>query len=151
MTGQPALGEHDLVALRTDLPTHGLVAGDGGAVVFVHGAGEADEVEFATADGRTIALETLSADRLEPIAGPYVLHARRLPAVYVRALVESREEQLTERVSVGALNWKHSALRPPSGEGDTLPTRDEKRSSATSRRMARRPAPIRTQARKITS
>jgi hypothetical protein len=81
MTGDPVLGEHDLVALRTGLPAHGLVAGDVGAVVFVHCGGAAYEVEFATADGRTIALETLPADQLEPISGAYVLHARRLAAV----------------------------------------------------------------------
>jgi hypothetical protein len=81
MTGKPALAEHDLVALRTDLPNHRLVAGDVGAVVFVHRGGAAYEVEVATADGRTIALETLPADRLAPISGAYVLHARRLAAV----------------------------------------------------------------------
>jgi uncharacterized protein DUF4926 len=81
MTGEPALGEHDLAALRTDLPAHGLVAGDVGAVVFVHRDGEAYEVELVTADGRTIALETLLPDQLEPISGAYVLHARRLAAV----------------------------------------------------------------------
>jgi hypothetical protein len=81
MTGKPALGEHDLAALRTDLPAHGLVAGDVGAVVFVHRGGAAYEVEFVTADGRTIALETLQPDQVEPVTGAYVLHARRLATV----------------------------------------------------------------------
>lgn len=72
------LTEHEVVVLRADLPAHGLVAGDVGTVVFVHRGDEAYEVEFATADGRTIAVETLEADRIRRVPGRHVLHARPL-------------------------------------------------------------------------
>ena len=72
------LREHELVVLRGDLPAHGLVAGDVGTVVLVHRRGEAYEVEFATANGRAIAVETLTADQVEPVPDRHVLHARPL-------------------------------------------------------------------------
>ena len=72
------LKELDLAALREDLPAHGLIVGDVGTIVFVHGAEQAYEVEFVTADGRTIAVETLDADQVEPVAGRQILHVRKL-------------------------------------------------------------------------
>ena len=42
---KPVLKELDLAALREDLPSYGLRAGDVGTVVFVHGDGLAYEVE----------------------------------------------------------------------------------------------------------
>ena len=70
------LEELQLAALRIDLPRHGLITGDVGTVVLVHGDHEAYEVEFVAADGRTIALETLHADQVEPVQGKRILHAR---------------------------------------------------------------------------
>src|SRR5438105_1390408 len=52
------LRELELAALRVDLPSSGLVAGDVGTVVLVHGDGEAYEVEFVAADRRTLAVAT---------------------------------------------------------------------------------------------
>lgn len=75
---QSELKEFELAALRRDLPDYGLIAGDVGTVVLVHGDGEACEVEFVAADGRTIAVETLRADEVEPVRGRQVLHARSL-------------------------------------------------------------------------
>ena len=75
---RPSLKELDLAALRHDLPEYGLIAGDVGTVVLVHGAGAAYEVEFLTAEGRTIAVETLTADEIEPLSGEHVLHARKV-------------------------------------------------------------------------
>jgi hypothetical protein len=72
------LAEHEVVVLRADLPAHGLVAGDVGTVVFVHRGGEAYEVEFMTAHGRTIAVETLTADGIQRVPDHHVLHARPL-------------------------------------------------------------------------
>jgi hypothetical protein len=71
------LQEHELAALRQDLPAHGLIAGGIGTVVFTHADGRAYEVEFMTADGRTVAVETLSVDQVEPVAGDHILHARK--------------------------------------------------------------------------
>jgi hypothetical protein len=73
-----ALKDFDLAALSQDMPAKGLLAGDVGTVVFVYGHGQAYEVEFVAADGRTLAVETLRADQIEPFTGPQILHARRL-------------------------------------------------------------------------
>jgi hypothetical protein len=73
-----ALSELDLVALREDLPSRGLKAGDVGTVVFIYDHGRACEVEFVAADGSTVAVETLTSEQVEPFAGQLILHARRL-------------------------------------------------------------------------
>lgn len=52
------------VVLKVPLPSNGLVAGDRGVVVHVHGNGEAYEVEFMTSAGETIAVVTATADQL---------------------------------------------------------------------------------------
>lgn len=70
--------ELDLIALRDDLPDHDLVAGDVGTVVIVYRDGEAYEVEFVAADGQTLAVETLKASQVEPVAGRRILHVRDL-------------------------------------------------------------------------
>ena len=70
--------EFDLVALRQDLPARGLVTGDIGTIVLVHENGSAYEVEFVAGDGRTLAVETLRADQVEPVSGRQILHARTL-------------------------------------------------------------------------
>ncbi len=72
--------ELELAALRVDLPEHGLVMGDVGTVVFVHGDHEAYEVEFVATDGTTVALETVLAADVAPLTGHRILHARELPA-----------------------------------------------------------------------
>lgn len=78
---RPILRELDLAALQQDLPSHGLIVGDVGTVVLVHADGAAYEVEFMTADGRTLVVETLLADQVEPVAGGYILHVRKHAAV----------------------------------------------------------------------
>jgi len=75
------LQELDLAALRQELTVYGLIAGDIGTVVFVHMDGAAYEVEFVAADGRTVAVETLTADQVESVAGQYILHARKHASV----------------------------------------------------------------------
>lgn len=77
----PKLQELELAALRQDLPAHGLIAGDIGTVVFIHADGAAYEVEFMTADGNTLAVETLLAEQVEPVSGAHILHARKHVAV----------------------------------------------------------------------
>lgn len=72
------LKELDLVVLRVDLQQHGLVAGDVGTVVAVYEEGRAYEVEFMAADGQTLAVETLPAKDIEPVAGRRILHVRNL-------------------------------------------------------------------------
>lgn len=72
------LKELDLVTLREPLPGRSLESGDVGTVVFVHRGDEAYEVEFVTADGKTVAVETLRAEQIEPLTGQQILHARTL-------------------------------------------------------------------------
>jgi hypothetical protein len=72
--------EHDLVVLTGPIAEHGLEPGDVGTVVHSYGDGDAFEVEFTSAEGRTITVVTLSAGEVRPLAGDEILHARRLPA-----------------------------------------------------------------------
>ena len=70
--------ELDAVALTCDLPKHGLVRGDVGTVVLVHGDGAAFEVEFVGYDGHTVALLTLENTQVRPLDTHDIPHAREL-------------------------------------------------------------------------
>ena len=72
------INELDFVVLTHDVPEHGLVHGDLGAVVHVHVAGETFEVEFSTANGQTIAVLTLTAQDVRLRSDREVLHVREL-------------------------------------------------------------------------
>lgn len=67
--------ELDSVVLTSDLPEHGLKAGDIGTVVMLHRNG-ASEVEFMTLDGETIAVLSLSSDQIRAVRRREVPHAR---------------------------------------------------------------------------
>ena len=73
--------ELDCVALTTDLPTHGLAAGDVGAVVHVYEGDRTYQVEFTTFDGRTVALTKVSADQIRPLGKQEIHHARTFQPV----------------------------------------------------------------------
>ena len=70
--------ELETVVLKRDVPEHGLVSGDVGAIVLVHGEDEAYEVEFVSAEGHTIAVLTLTPAEVRAPAGKEILHVRRL-------------------------------------------------------------------------
>ena len=70
--------ELDTVVLQNDLPEHGLVKGDVGAVVHVYDDGAGFEVEFVDADGRTVAVETLDSRDVTALEGRKILHVRPL-------------------------------------------------------------------------
>jgi hypothetical protein len=72
--------EHDRIVLTGDLPTERLAAGDIGTVVHIHNGGEGYEVEFMTLDGHTVAVSTLLANQVRPIARAEIAHARSLAA-----------------------------------------------------------------------
>lgn len=74
--------ELDSVALKHDIAAHGLEQGDIGAVVHCYDD-TAYEVEFVTADGKTIALLTLNHEDIQPIRGKVVLHAREMEQIAV--------------------------------------------------------------------
>ncbi len=69
--------EHSMVVLNEDRIADGLSEGDMGAVVHIHGGGQAYVVEFVDGDGSTIALLTLEASEVRPIEAGELLHARR--------------------------------------------------------------------------
>ena len=68
------------VILRRDLPAEGLRAGDIGVVVHAYASAQTYEVEFLTTDGDTVAVVTLDAADVTPLAGRRILHARPLTA-----------------------------------------------------------------------
>jgi hypothetical protein len=70
--------ELDTVVLTHDVEEYGLKQGDVGAVVHCYKDGTAFEVEFVTAEGRTIALLTLTATDIRPMANKEILHVREL-------------------------------------------------------------------------
>jgi len=70
--------ELDPVALSCDLPQQGLLAGDVGCAVLVHGDGKAFEVEFVGYDGHTVALLTLEAAQVRPLNIRDIPHVREL-------------------------------------------------------------------------
>ena len=72
------INELDCVALTCDLPEHGLMAGDVGTAVLVHGEGVAYEVEFVDYDGHTVALLTLERSQLRTLDTRDIPHARGL-------------------------------------------------------------------------
>lgn len=67
----------DTVVLKRDLAQHGLRRGDLGAVVEVLD-GDAFEVEFVAASGRTQALVTLRLDNLRPVSDGDLIAVREL-------------------------------------------------------------------------
>lgn len=70
--------ELDTVVLTHDISEHGLKAGDIGAVVHRYEDGVTFEVEFVAADGKTVAVLTLSEGDMRPRAGEEILHVRKL-------------------------------------------------------------------------
>jgi hypothetical protein len=74
----PMINELDMVVLTNDLSAHGLQKGDVGAVIHVYGEGEAYEVEFVTAEGRTVAVLTLTTSDVRPMAAREILHVREV-------------------------------------------------------------------------
>jgi hypothetical protein len=67
--------ELDTVVLTNDLPEHGLLRGDLGTVVLLHGGG-GYEVEFMTLDGETIGVASLRPDQVRPVGRREIAQAR---------------------------------------------------------------------------
>ena len=72
--------EHDTIVLKRSLPEHGLEAGDVGVIVHVYEGEEGFEVEFVAGSGSTVAVVTLEAEDVRPVATGEILHVRRIPA-----------------------------------------------------------------------
>ncbi len=73
--------EHEYAVLTEDLPEAALKAGDIGTVVHVHQNGAGYEVEFMTLTGETIAVVTLMAAQVRPLARRDMAHVRELQTV----------------------------------------------------------------------
>ena len=71
------LEETELAVLTVDLPEYGLMAGDVGTVVLVHGR-EGYEVEFMTLDGEMVAVTSLRAAEVRSISSREVAHVRSI-------------------------------------------------------------------------
>ena len=75
------------VALKEDLPAHGLRRGDVATIVETHPGEEHQEpgysLEVFNAIGETIAVVTVHESQIEPLAPDEVLHVRRLDEVLV--------------------------------------------------------------------
>lgn len=74
--------ELDTVVLTHDIEDHNLKKGDIGAVVHIYKKGEAFEVEFVTAEGKTIALLTLKPSDIRKVSKNTILQARELTFSY---------------------------------------------------------------------
>jgi hypothetical protein len=73
--------ELDTVVLRSDQAPYDLREGDIGVVVHCYPDAQTYEVEFVTADGRTVALATLSAGEIRLMHENEILHARAVSPV----------------------------------------------------------------------
>ena len=71
------IAEHSLVVLDCEPPHERLNRGAGGTIVHIYEGGRAYEVEFVDGSGHTVALITVNADDVRPIAAGELLHARR--------------------------------------------------------------------------
>ena len=74
------MNELDSIVLTINLPEYGLTAGDLGTVVTMHAGGEGFEVEFVTLDGETLAVVSLSAAQVRPVARHEIARARPIAA-----------------------------------------------------------------------
>ena len=70
--------ELDMVALTKDFESYGLKQGDIGTVVHKYGR-EGFEVEFVTAEGKTVAVLTLEKNDVRALHGREILHVRDIP------------------------------------------------------------------------
>jgi hypothetical protein len=73
--------ELDTVVLTYTIKEHGLEGGDIGAVVYCFPDGNTFEVEFLTAEGKTIVLLTLREADVRPLGGSEILHVREFTPV----------------------------------------------------------------------
>jgi hypothetical protein len=72
------INELDQIVLQTNLPEHGLQHGDIGTVVLIHRGGAGYEVEFIALDGETVAVVSLAASQVRPIAHREIAHVRAI-------------------------------------------------------------------------
>ena len=74
--------ELDLVVLTHDIENHALKARDVGAVVHCYDDNLGYEVEFVTAEGKTVAVLTLTVADIRPIRQAEILHVREVSPAF---------------------------------------------------------------------
>lgn len=72
------INELDLVVLTRDMEDHSLKSGDVGTVVHCYDDNIGFEVEFVTAEGKTIAVLTLTKKDIRPFVRSEILHTREV-------------------------------------------------------------------------
>ncbi len=72
--------ELDSIVLKHDIDDYGLKEGDVGAIVHRYPDGDVYEVEFITAEGRTIAVLTLTSKDVRMMQRTEILHVRETAA-----------------------------------------------------------------------
>lgn len=75
------IAELDSVALKVNLPEHGLTAGDVGVVVHVFKGGKRFMLEFTTFAGSTVAVTKVFAAQIRPLSRNEIHHARKFEPV----------------------------------------------------------------------
>jgi len=70
--------ELDTIVLTHDFEEYGLEKGDIGVVVNCYADGDAYEVEFVTADGRSVAVLTLDLNNIRLMSSKEILHVREV-------------------------------------------------------------------------
>lgn len=70
--------ELDTVVLTHDIKEYHLAEGDIGAIVHCYSDGNIYEVEFVTAEGKTIAVLSLSSDDIRLMRDREILHVREM-------------------------------------------------------------------------
>ena len=70
------IGELESVVLTHDISERGLQKGDIGAVVHAYESDRVYEVEFVTAEGKTIAVLTLTGEDVRVMNAREILHVR---------------------------------------------------------------------------
>lgn len=70
--------EHETVVLIRDHAEHGLRAGDVGTIVHIYKEPEMCDVEFVRADGRPVAILTLSTTEFRKMKTDDMLHVRHV-------------------------------------------------------------------------
>lgn len=73
--------ELSLVVLNHDIANYTLKEDDIGTVVHCYKDNAVFEVEFLTAEGKTVALLTLTADEIRPRLSSEILHVREIKPV----------------------------------------------------------------------
>lgn len=73
--------ELDTVVLKSNIDKYSLKKGDIGSIVHIYDGGRALEIEFITAEGKSIAVLTLTSKDVRPIAKSEILHVRGVATI----------------------------------------------------------------------